>query len=250
MIVEVVRLDPPIMDILVPVEGESDDHESPLLVLFLELDESRYFSPTRNAPRGPEVDDDHLVFEIRGGDGRSVRPDQAPVRALAEVLLLAVRQRAARQGTPCRHRQEEASQGMTSRSNPRYFFVQQAWGSPAAAFLQQSGICAMSSSVFLQQSAFFEGSAFEALQHSERGAPGCKEGAQHLGTWALRSAVFWQQAAIGVAAGEEGLLQAAANIKDTAVSVHRAKSLINQSPLKTRELYRRLSPIGSVILQS
>jgi hypothetical protein len=109
---------------------------------------------------------------------------------------------------------------MTSRSNTSYFFVQQGWPSPAAAFLQQSGIWAISSSVFLQQSAFFEGSAFEALQQSDRGAPGSKEGAQHLGTWALRSSVFWQQADMGVALVEEGLLQAAANIKDTAVSDH------------------------------
>jgi hypothetical protein len=111
-----------------------------------------------------------------------------------------------------------------------YFLVQQAWGSPAAFFLQHSGICAMSSSVFLQQSAFFEGSAFEVLQHSDTGALGSTAERQHLGTWALRSAVFLQQSGVGAPLVEEELLQAVASIRDKAVRDHRVKCLMNLSP--------------------
>jgi hypothetical protein len=111
-----------------------------------------------------------------------------------------------------------------------YFFVQQAWGSPAAFFLQHSGIWAMSSSVFLQQSAFFEGSALEVLQHSDTGALGSTAERQHLGSWALRSAVFLQQSGMGAVLVDEGLVQAAANNKDIAVSEAIAKCLISLSP--------------------
>jgi hypothetical protein len=97
-----------------------------------------------------------------------------------------------------------------------YFLVQQAWGSPAAAFLQHSGSCATISSAFLQQSAFLEGSAFEALQQSPTGALGSTADAQHFGTWAFKSAVFLQQAAISDVPPEDELLHPSENMNATA----------------------------------